>query len=536
MSRRPIAQLPILFAALLACGCSTDSSFGLSSAPAGAAAVPPISFPDVSRAPASVQRQLRERFDALTREVERTSSGPALATAYGDMGMLFMAAEYTDAAERCLLNARSLSPDDARWPYYIGQLHRTAGEPAKAAPFFEETVRLRPDDLAALVWLADAYLQEGKPDAAEPLLMRALSQQPNVSAAVFGLGRVAAARRDYARAVEHFERALAIDGRSSIIHYPLAMAYRELGNVDKVAMHLGQRGSVEIGPPDPAMQALAAMLESAAAYESRGLRALEQNQVDVAIELFRKGLTLEPDVPSLRHRLGTALYLSGDVAGARHEFERVVQESPGFAGAHYSLGVMLASDGKYRDAIGRFSEALEQQPEYIEARVALAEALRDVGRAEEALGHYEDVLRLNPRSVAARLGRAMTLVSRARYSEAHEALTEGMRLHPDRIEFPHALARLLAAAPDDGVRDAAQATAMMQKLRSEEPTFDLIETAAMTLAEQGRFSDAADAQRAAMAAASEAGRGDIARRMTANLTLYESRRPCRTPWRPGELP
>jgi tetratricopeptide (TPR) repeat protein len=530
------AYAAIALAVLVLCGCANDPDLGLSGAPSGPVTVQPVSFPDVSRAPASVQRQLREHFDALTKEIERASDGPALAAAFGGMGMLFLAAEYADAAERCLLNARLLSPDEPRWSYYLGQLHRTAGAPAKAAPFFEEVVRLRPDDVAALVWLADAYLQEGKPDAAELLLVRALSQQPDVSAAVFGLGRVAAARRDFTRAVEHFERALAIDDRSSIIHYPLAMAYRELGRLDKVEAHLGQRGSVEIGPPDPAMQALAGILESAASYEARGVRALEQDQADVAIELFRKGLALEPDVPSLRHRLGTALYLAGDTAGARHEFERVVQLSPEFAGAHYSLGVMLASDGRYRDAIGRFSEALVLQPDYVEARVALAETLRDDGRAAEALEHYEDALRMDPRLPAARLGRAMTLVSLARYPQAHEALSEGMRLHPDRIEFPHALARLLAAAPDDDVRDGAQATAMMQKLRSEAPTFELIETAAMTLAERGRFRDAADAQRAAMAAAAEAGRGDIARRMAANLTLYESRRPCRTPWRPGELP
>ena len=49
----------------------------------------------------------------------------------------------------------------------------------------------------------------------------------------------------------------------------------------------------------------------------------------------------------------------------------------------------------------------------------------------------------------------------------------------------------------------------------------------MTLAEQGRYGDAADAQRAAIAAAEEAGRNDIARRMTTNLALYQSRRPCR---------
>jgi tetratricopeptide (TPR) repeat protein len=493
-------------------------------------------FPDVSRAPESVQRQLRERFDSLAREIERDAPRSSLAASFGEMGMLFVAAEYAESAEPCFLNARMLSPDDPRWPYYLGQLHRVAGESTKAASFFEETIRLRPNDVAALVWLADAYLQQGKADEAESLLLRALSQRSDVSAAVFGLGRVAVAKRDFARAVQHFEHALTLEPRSSIIHYPLAMAYRELGDVDKVDAHLSQRGTVEIGPPDPAMQTLAGMLESAASYEARGTRALEQNQLQQAIELFRRGLALEPDVASLRHRLGTALYLSGDVEGARGEFEYVMKHSPEFAGAHYSLGVMLASNGRYRDAIGRFSEALEHQPDYLEAHVALAATLRDVGRAQDALTHYEDVLRLSPRLPAAHLGRAMAYVSLARYAEAREALVEGMRLHPNRIEFPHALARLLAAAPDDKVRNAAEATVMMQRLRAEQPTFDLIETAAMTLAAQGRYTDAADAQRAAIAAAAEAGQDEVARRMSANLALYESKRPCRTPWRPGELP
>jgi tetratricopeptide (TPR) repeat protein len=510
--------------ALTACASHTES------------ALLPVSFPDVTRSPASVQRQLHEHFDALTREMARGQAGPSLASAFGEMGMLFVAAEYADVAERCLLNARRLSPGDPRWPYYLGQLHRVAGEPGKAAPFFEETIRLRPDDVAALVWLADAYLQQGKAADAEPLLMRVLSQRPDVSAAVFGLGRVAAARRDFGRAVEHFEQALALDGRSSIIHYPLAMAYRELGNLQQVDAHLRQRGNVEIGPPDPAMQTLSEILESAASYEFRGIRALEQHQQAVAIELFRKGLTLEPDVPSLRYRLGTALYLAGDVQGARQEFEYLLAHAPEFAGAHYSLGVMLASGGRYREAIGRFSQAIARQPDYLEARVALAATLLDAGHAREALAQYDDVLELSQRSPDAQLGRSMALVSLARWTEAREALREGMWLYPDRIEFAHALTRLLAAAPDDHVRDAAQATAMMQRLEDAEPTFDLIETAAMTLAERGEYGDAADAQRTAMAAAEEAGRPDVARRMAANLTLYESKRPCRTPWRPGELP
>ena len=43
----------------------------------------------------------------------------ALAAAYGEFGMVLQAAEYFDAAEPPYLNAQKLSPDDARWPYYL---------------------------------------------------------------------------------------------------------------------------------------------------------------------------------------------------------------------------------------------------------------------------------------------------------------------------------------------------------------------------------------------------------------------------------
>ena len=89
-----------------------------------------------------------------------------------------------------------------------------------------------------------------------------------------GLGRAALARRDYAGAVEQFEAALALDRRASIVHYPLALAYRGLGKVDEAEAHLRQRGEIEIGPPDPLMRDLAESLHSASMFEARGDRAL----------------------------------------------------------------------------------------------------------------------------------------------------------------------------------------------------------------------------------------------------------------------
>ena len=217
---------------------------------------------------------------------------------------------------------------------------------------------------------------------------------PNPPNTAVGL---ALARRDYVSAVRHHDAALAIDARASIIHYPLALAYRATGDLRRAEAHLAQRGGTDIGPPDPLMQELSGLLESAPAYEFRGIRALERGQADAAADLFRRGLALEPDTASLRHRLGTALLILGAERDALVEFERALQLAPDYAPTHYSLGVLEATKGRYAQAASRFAKALAGAPDYLEARMALADMLTATGRAAEALQHFDMVLDVRPR-------------------------------------------------------------------------------------------------------------------------------------------
>ena len=79
----------------------------------------PVTLPDLSRLEESVQAQLRERYAALTakRGDSRTAASD-LATEYGEMGKLLLAAELLDPAEAALLNAQALAADAMTWPYY----------------------------------------------------------------------------------------------------------------------------------------------------------------------------------------------------------------------------------------------------------------------------------------------------------------------------------------------------------------------------------------------------------------------------------
>jgi len=496
----------------------------------------PVTLPDFSGMEASVREQMRARSTSLTDAIERSADAADLGAAYGELGKLLMAATYFDAAELCYLNAQTLAPADMRWPYYLGHLYKAKGPLAKSVASFEQALHLQPDNAAAMAWLGDVYLAQGRTDAAEPLFSKALALDPGSAAAHFGAGRVALARKDYAAAVADLEKALTLNPQATAVHYPLAMAYRGRGDMASAEAHLARKGDIDARPADPLMQQLDELLESAEAYNVRGGRELDAGNWAAAAVDFRKGLTLKPADPSLRHRLGTALYQMGDVSGAVEQFEQVVRTSPEFSKAHYSLGVVMEAGGRHAGAIDRFSTALHYEPGYMQARLQLADVLARAGRPDEALAHYERVLETMPGLKEAVFGYAMALIRLHRYQAARDRLTEGMKIHPGDPVFSHALARVLAAAPDARVRDGRRAKALVDELLKKQQTIEVGETAAMTLAELGEYEQAAAVQRDVMAAAEKAGLRDVIRHLAGNLKLYEKRQPCRTPFADDELP
>jgi tetratricopeptide (TPR) repeat protein len=162
--------------------------------------------------------------------------------------------------------------------------------------------------------------------------------------------------------------------------------------------------------------------------------------------------------------------------------------------------------------------------------MALGDVLRSSGRFEASLAHYADAVRINPRAAEARFSYAIALVKLRRYGDARAWLDASVDAQPDRPELAHALARLLASAPDPAVRDGQRALRMSRQLAAANGTTEVGQTMAMALAEVGAYRDASAVQRDVMDAARQAGAGAELRWMAANLQLYESGRPCRTPW------
>jgi tetratricopeptide (TPR) repeat protein len=504
----------------LACSSSTDTPDTESPKTPDGRSLHAITLPDLSKVAPSVQKQIQQQHALLESKLSnRNAPARELSEAYGQMGKLLMAAEYADAAQLSFENAQTLDSSDFRWPYYLAHLARTKGDVTRALNLFERVNQLQPDDVAALVWLGDLELAQGRPDAAEPHFTKALTLQPRSLSARFGLGRTALAKQDFRRAVTLLEEVLAQDPGALGAHYPLGMAYSGLGDSKKADEHLRQRREHEILPADPLIVELEELLQSPQTYERLGIRALDRQDWTAAAAEFRKGLVLDPASPALRHRLGTALAMIGDARGARAEFEDVVRVTPGYARAQYSLALLAVESGDYPQAIDRFLIALKSEPDYVEARIGLADSLRRTGRPGESVAQYQQVLKDDSRRADAALGYALALVQLRRWAQARDRLSEFSSVHLDDPRFTHALARVLAAAPDDAVRDGGRAMALVEELlAAQQKSPDLGETMAMALAALGRFEEAASLQRNLMSGAERAGAPEIARRLRATLT------------------
>ena len=485
---------------------------------------------------APARAQIEAAQTSLLGALRDDSSQANLARAYGDLGKLLMAATHLESAEACFSNAQTLASDDPRWPYYLGHIYRIRGPLAKAVAAFEQTLRMRPDDFAALVWLGEIQLAEGRTKEAAALFEKALAARPDSAAALFGAGRAELANRDYAAAAKHLEAALAREPRATGVHYPLAMAYRGLGDVARAEQHLKLQGKDDPRPADPLMREIDDLVQSPEAYNVRGGQALDAGQWAQAAEQFRKGLAIDPADVSLRHRLGTALAQLGDVAGAAAEFEDVIRRAPDHARAHFSLGVLLANNGRDDEAIARFTTSLKHEPGYVQARVQLAAALARSGRPGEAVDHFRRAIEADPSLSEAIYGHGMALVRLERFREARDAFANGAARFPDQPLFKLALARVLAAAPDDRVRDGRRAMTIVDEMMKGPQSIELAETAAMGLAEIGRFDQAIEAQRSVLEAARSANLEPVVRRATENLRKYERREPSRRPFAEDELP
>lgn len=171
-----------------------------------------------------------------------------------------------------------------------------------------------------------------------------------------------------------------------------------------------------------------------------GVAAQEINELENAIDLFRRCTTEHPQFMPGFYRLGFALLARGSAAEAEAAFAELTRGEPGEWRGHAGLGECKLRLGKPREALAPLQEAIRIHPSAGSAHALLAQALRSLGQTNEAVRHAL----LGESAAATPMPDAWS-----------KSATEHMRLLPDQFQLANDLA--LEGRPLDAVRILANA-------------------------------------------------------------------------------
>ena len=490
----------------------------------------PVPLPNLQGLPEAAQQQIRLQH-AQVQGIASRLPPDTLAPAFGKLGQLLFTYDFLDAAEPAFRNAATLAPANDAWPYYLGMLYRQRGDFEAAEAQYAGIVEQDPANTLARLRLAEVLIQQGRSDEAQPLLDAVLVKAPQTAFAHFLLGQIASEEGAYEDAVRHYEAALELQPDASQVHAPLGLAYRNLGDEAKSTYHLARRGPALVRLRDARVQALEAFKQASGATAlTQGQALIDAGRYQEAIAALEQAVKQDSLNASAHLSLGVARSYAGDRAGAIAAFEKTIDLDPGSSNALYNLGAIYSDEGDQKAAASYFREAIGADPRHGKAQLELAELLRRAGRCAEALPHFTQALAIIPGDIAARQHQTLCLIEQGQYATARALLEEGLLAFPDHVGFIDALARVLAASPDDAVRDSVRALDLAKQAVTVRRRTETLETLAMAQAAMGNYDEAATIQQTVIEQTQAANHAAYLAHLRTNLRRYEQHQPSRTPW------
>ena len=220
------------------------------------------------------------------------------------------------------------------------------------------------------------------------------------------------------RAIEYFERAIALDPTFALAYANLGMAYTELVEGGAIAPDVAYERAAEV-----ATEAMRLDPELGAAYCTMGhLKGIREFDWSGAEQNFKRALELSPnssDTYDLYGRLCAAL-ARYDEALALHDRARELDPL-----VHRMDGVTtLLRARRYAEAVHRAEDALDLDPNYDRTRATLGWAYFLSGRKDEGLAQLERAVSLSPENTMwlGQLGEAYAMAGKT--AKARKILTE----------------------------------------------------------------------------------------------------------------
>jgi tetratricopeptide (TPR) repeat protein len=244
---------------------------------------------------------------------------------------------------------------------------------------------------------------------------------------------------------------------------------------------------------------------------------------------FQQMLGRDPGNPRLHEAVAFYHMQLGRHGVALDHLRTSVRLDPDSAYGHYNLGTALIALGEPADSIAPLERAVRLRPDLASAHNNLAGALWTLGKRDEAIAHYRQALLLEPNHGVAHKNLGSALAAVGKIPEALVQFQLALKQLPDEPELLQATAWILAAHPDAGVHDPAEAIQLAERAdtltsRQNPRVLDLLAVAHSAALQ---FEQAIPIARQALALARGAGADALAAGISSRLRLYQEGKPYR---------
>ena len=161
---------------------------------------------------------------------------------------------------------------------------------------------------------------------------------------------------------------------------------------------------------------------------------LDEDKVEPAMREYRNALALDPSFHLARTNLGRALWMTGDLDGARAAYDEVLRADPHDTFAVEGRADLALSAGSIDEAVRLLLDAVRAQPAEMRLLLRAATIEYRAGRTESAVEHLGEVLRIEPTNTTALLLLALHYQLTDRYAEAAELYGAAVDFDPQNLD------------------------------------------------------------------------------------------------------
>ena len=386
-------------------------------------------------------------------------------------------------------------PDDAQFPYYLGQLFMKRGAYADAQKPLERAVEINPNLLSAhgalaqLAWrtdkdfergeehikeivarpagidanvatqVAEYYSLSGRRDTAEQWYRAALKRDRNNWPARLALSKLLLEDGKQDQARELLERARQEGVQDVRLSAYLADAYRQAQDYDRAIDEINQvieafpksedyifiRGRIHFdrGNYDTAQKDFSRAFDLNPqfydAYFYVGRTAFERGDFQNALKIFRHVLDYKPDRGNYRFYMARTFEALGRASEALDEFRKATAVDPAFGienpMVYVHRGRLLSKLNYSREGKADIARALELAPKSVEARLAMAGSEYRDHNYQEAIKHYKTALDIDPIQPDAQANLGLAYLFKDRRAEAAKHLQLAVKYGNDDPEI-----------------------------------------------------------------------------------------------------